>query len=47
MKIGIYNIFTSFWFFLMFSSGGILTYFSLDKNIFTGDLIFIAKFLLV
>lgn len=44
MKIGIYNIFTSFWFFLMFSSGGILTYFSLDKNIFTGDLIFIAKF---
>lgn len=44
MKIGINNIFTSFWFFAMFLCGGTLTYFSLDKKIFTGDLIFVGKF---
>ena len=44
MKIGINNIFTSFWFFTMFLCGGTLTYFSLDKKIFTGDLIFVGKF---
>ncbi len=44
MKIGINNIFTSFWFFIMFLCGGTLTYISFDRNIFTSDLIFIAKF---
>ena len=44
MKIGINNIFTSFWFFLMLVCGGTLTYFSFDRNLFTGDLVFIAKF---
>lgn len=44
MKIGIYNIFTSFWFILMFSCGGTLTYISIDKNLFSSDLIFVAKF---
>jgi hypothetical protein len=44
MKIGINNIFTSFWFFLFFLCGGTLTYLSIDRNLFTSDLIFIAKF---
>ncbi|NRD23870.1 hypothetical protein HNV10_11490 [Winogradskyella litoriviva] len=44
MKIGINNIFTSFWFVIMFLCGGTLTYFSFDRNLFTSDLIFIAKF---
>jgi len=44
MKIGINNIFTSFWFFIMFLCGGTLTYISFDRNLFTIDLIFIAKF---
>lgn len=44
MKIGINNIFTTFWFFLMFLCGGTLTYFAFDKKIFTGDLIFVGKF---
>ncbi len=44
MKIGINNIFTSFWFFAMFLCGGALTYFALDKKIFTRDLIFVGKF---
>ena len=44
MKIGINNIFTSFWFFIMILCGGTLTYFAFDKNLFTGDLIFIGKF---
>lgn len=44
MKIGINNIFTSLWFLVMFLCGGTLTYFALDKKIFTGDLIFIGKF---
>ena len=44
MKIGINNIFTSFWFSLMLVCGGTLTYFMFDRNLFTGDLVFIAKF---
>lgn len=44
MKIGINNIFTSFWFFAMFICGGTLTYFSLYKKVFTGNLIFVGKF---
>lgn len=44
MKIGINNIFTSFWFSLILICGGTLTYFSFDRNLFTSDLIFIAKF---
>ncbi|NIK93611.1 hypothetical protein GZ212_15730 [Mangrovimonas sp. CR14] len=44
MKIGINNIFTTFWFFIMTLCGGTLTYFAFDKNLFTGDLIFIGKF---
>ncbi|WP_417291078.1 hypothetical protein [Corallibacter sp.] len=44
MKIGINNIFTSFWFLEMMLCGGALTYFAFDKNLFTSDLIFIAKF---
>ncbi len=44
MKIGINNIFTSFWFFIMFLCGGTLTYISFDRNLFTSDLTFIAKF---
>src|SRR5690554_3472978 len=44
MKFGINNIFTSFWFFVMFLCGGTLTYFAFDKKLFTGDLIFIGKF---
>lgn len=44
MKIGINNIFTTFWFFIMFLCGGTLTYMSFEGNLFTSDLIFIAKF---
>lgn len=47
MKIGINNIFTSFWFSLILICGGTLTYFSFDRNLFTSDLIFIAKFFIV
>ncbi|WP_430411787.1 hypothetical protein [Kordia sp.] len=44
MKIGIYNIYTTFWFLLIISCGGMLTYISIEKNLLTSDLIFIAKF---
>lgn len=43
MKIGINNIFTSFWFFTMFLCGGALTYMAIDRNIITSDLILIGK----
>lgn len=45
MKIGVNNIFTTFWFFSIFLCGGTLIYFvAFDKNLFTSDLVFIAKF---
>jgi hypothetical protein len=44
MKIGINNIFTTFWFSLILVYGGTLTYLSFDQDLFTSDLIFIAKF---
>lgn len=44
MKIGIYNIYTTFWFLLIISCGGILTYISIETNLLTSDLIFIGKF---
>jgi hypothetical protein len=44
MKIGTYNIFTSFWFLILFLCGGMLTYISINRNVFGSDLIFIAKF---
>ncbi len=43
MKIGINNIFTSFWFILMILGSGALTYIFINKNLFTSDLIFIVK----
>ena len=43
MKTGINNIFTSFWFILMILCSGTLTYIAFNKNLFTSDLIFIAK----
>lgn len=43
-RIGINNIFTAFWFLIMLLSGGTLTYFSIQDNLFTTDLIFLAKF---
>lgn len=46
MKIGINNIFTSSWFILMLLSSGTLTFFSLDKNVFTSDLFFVGKFIM-
>lgn len=43
MKIGIYNIFTTFWFLLMLLSSGTLTYLSFSKNLYLGDAILIVK----
>lgn len=43
MKIGIYNIFTTFWFLIMLLSSGTLTYFSFNKNLYSGDTILIVK----
>jgi hypothetical protein len=42
--IGINNIFTILWFLIMLGCGGALSYISISKQLFTGDLIFIAKF---
>jgi len=44
MKVAYPNIFTSFWFVAVLFSGGMLAYFSIDRNLFFGDLIFIGKF---
>jgi len=44
MKIGINNIFTSFWFFAMISCGGTLAYVAFEANLFGSDLIFIGQF---
>ena len=46
MIIGINNIFTTIWFLIMFSCGGYLSYISIDKDLFTGDSIFVVKFFL-
>lgn len=43
MKIGTYNIFTFFWFVLMLTGSGTLTYFSFSKNFYSSDAIFIVK----
>lgn len=43
MKIGIYNIFTTFWFLIMLLCSGTLTYFSFYKNLYSGDAILIVK----
>ncbi len=43
MKIGIYNIFTTFWFLIMMACSGTLTYFSFSKNLYSGDAILIIK----
>jgi fatty-acid desaturase len=43
MKIGIYNIFTTFWFLIMLACSGTLTYFSFSKNLYSGDAILIVK----
>lgn len=44
MRIGLNNIFTTLWFALMLACGGALTYISIEKGLFVGDIIFIAKF---
>tara|TARA_B110000879_G_C10873316_1_gene393818 strand:- start:8 stop:667 length:660 start_codon:yes stop_codon:yes gene_type:complete len=46
MKIGINNIFTSFWFFVMFLCSGTLTFLSLNRNIFAGDLFLVGKIIM-
>ncbi len=46
MKIGIYNIFTTFWFLMMLLSSGTLTYFSYNKNFYSGDAILIVKIII-
>ena len=43
MKIGIYNIFTTFWFLIMLLCSGTLTYFTFYKNLYSGDAILIVK----
>lgn len=43
MKIGINNIFTSYWFIGMLLGSGYLTYLSYDKNLFAKDVILILK----
>ena len=43
MKIGIYNIFTFFWFATMLLCGGTLAYLSFSKNLFTSETILIVK----
>lgn len=43
MKIGIYNIFTTFWFLTMLLCSGTLTYASFNKDLYSGDVIFIVK----
>lgn len=47
MKIGIYNIFTTFWFLIMLLGSGTLTYFSFNKNLYSGDAILIVKIVIV
>jgi hypothetical protein len=42
--IGIYNISTTLWFVITLTCGGLMTYFAIDSNLFSGNLIFIAKF---
>jgi hypothetical protein len=46
MKIGINNIFTSFWFLIMLLCSGTLTFLSFNRNIFTGDLFIIFKIIM-
>uniref|UniRef100_UPI004048BD8B hypothetical protein n=1 Tax=Mariniflexile sp. TaxID=1979402 RepID=UPI004048BD8B len=46
MKIGINNIFTSFWFLIMLLCSGTLTFLSFNGNIFTGDLFIILKIIM-
>ena len=43
MKIGIYNIFTTFWFLTMLLCSGTLTYVSFEKNLYSSDAILIVK----
>lgn len=43
MKIGINNIFTSFWFLAILICSGTLTFFSLNENVFTSDLLIAGK----
>lgn len=45
-KIGVYNIFTAFWFILMIACGSSLTYMSFEKGLFTSDLLLIVKLFL-
>jgi len=42
--IGLNNIFTILWFLIMLGCGGTLSYMTISKHLFSGDLIFIAKF---
>ena len=44
MRIGIYNIFSSFWLLFILLSGGVLTYITCAKNLFSSDLLIIGKF---
>ncbi len=46
MKIGINNIFTSFWFLVMLLCSGTLTFLSLNRNVFTSDLFFVGKIIM-
>ncbi|UGS24876.1 hypothetical protein [Flavobacterium channae] len=43
MKIGLYNIFTTFWFLIILLGSGTLTYLSFSKNLYSGDAILTVK----
>lgn len=46
MKIGINNIFTSFWFLVMLLCSGTLTFLSFNRNVFAGDLFIVGKIIM-
>ena len=47
MRIGIYNIFTTFWFFIMLLCSGLLAYQSFSKELYMSDVNMIAKIVIV
>ena len=46
MTIGLYNIFTTLWFLLMFICGGVLTYITIDRGFFSSDVELFTKFII-
>jgi hypothetical protein len=44
--MGINNIFTSFWFLVMLLCSGTLTFLSVNRNVFTGDLFIVVKIIM-